>query len=203
MNPRQIALVLIDIQRDFWRPLKGHPEFAAFPRNVGALLSEARARGLTVVHTQAYFRPDRSDWMLFYKPQGRGDVPCIAGTEGASFEEFAIPLPGEPVVRKQTFDGFARTDLERILVERGIKGALLAGLETSVCVLFTATSAYLRRIVPIVVSDACADEPSRHEATLRMYDDLCFKTVTIADVRDEWASVVDLVEKFAYSQAPT
>jgi nicotinamidase-related amidase len=198
MNPRRIALMLIDVQRDFWQPLKKHPEFASFPRNVGALLSEARARGLTIVHTQASFRPDRSDWMLFYRPQGRGDVPCIEGTEGASFEDFAAPLPDEPVVKKQTFDGFAGTDLERVLEERGVNGALLAGLETSVCVLFTATSAYLRRIVPLVVSDACADEPSRHEATLRMYGDLCFKTVTTADVRDEWASVVDLVEQFAY-----
>ena len=197
MNPRHIALVLIDIQKDFWRPLRNHSEFAAFPWNVGSLLSEARARGLTVVHTQAYFRSDRSDWMLFYRPQGRGDVPCIAGTEGASFEDFAAPLPGEPVVRKQTFDGFAGPGLERILVERGIEGALLAGLETSVCVLFTATSAYLRRIVPLVVSDACADEPSRHEATLRMYGDLCFKTVTTAHFLDEWASVVDIVEQFA------
>lgn len=197
MNSRQIALLLIDVQRDFWRPLRGHSEFAAFPRNVCALLSKARARGLTIVHTQAYFNPDRSDWMLFYKPKGRGDVPCIAGTEGASFEDFAAPLAGEPVVRKQTFDGFAGTDLERILVERGVEGALLAGLETSVCVLFTATSAYLRRIVPLVVADACADEPSRHEATLRMYGDLCFRTVTTAYVLEEWESVMDVFEQFA------
>jgi len=62
--------------------------------------------------------------------------------------------------------------------------------------LFTATSAYLRRIVPLVVADACADEPSRHEATLRMYGDLCFKTVTTRQVQNEWTSVVSLMGQF-------
>ena len=196
MNPRQIALILIDVQRDFWRPLKEHPQFADFPRNVGALLSEARARGLTVVHIQSSFKPDRSDWMPFYRPQGRGDVPCIEGTEGASYEDFAAPMPDEYVAKKQTFDGFVNTDLNRFLEARDVKAALVAGLETSVCVLFTATSAYLRRIVPLVVVDACADEPSRHEATLRMYGDLCFKTVTTRQVQSEWTSVVSLIGQF-------
>ena len=179
MNPEQIALILIDVQRDFWRPFKDFPEFVDFPRNVGSLLSDARAKGFTVVHTQASFKPDCSDWMLFYRQSGRGDVPCIAGTEGALFEDFATPLPNEHVITKQTFDGFVGTDLGHIMYERDVKAALIAGLETSVCVLFTATSAYLRRIIPLLITDACGDEPLRHKATLRMYGDLCFKTVAL------------------------
>ena len=197
MDPRQVALVLIDIQRDFWGPLEGHPEFSSFPGNVEALLSEARRRGLTVVHVRSAFDPDRSNWMLFYRPEGRGEIPCIAGTEGTQIEGFAAPLPGEKLVEKETFDAFVGTDLAGYLGERGVKAALISGLETSVCVLFTATSAYLRRIVPLVVSDACADEPSRHGSALRMYGDLCFKEVTTAQVVGDWAGVVDLVERFA------
>jgi len=196
MDPHQIALILVDIQKDFWQPLKEHPQFAAFPNNVGVLLSEARARGATVVHVHSSFKPDRSDWMLFYRRQGRGDVPCISGTEGALFEDFAAPTPDEHIIHKQTFDGFVGTDLERILRARDVEAALVAGLETSVCVLFTATSAYLRRIVPLVVADACADEPTRHEATLLMYGDLCFKTVTTRQVKGDWTSVVSLAEQF-------
>jgi nicotinamidase-related amidase len=196
MDLRQVALVLIDIQRDFWGPLKGHPEFASFPGNVEVLLSEARSRGLTVVHVSSAFDPDRGNWMLFYRPEGRGEIPCIAGTEGAQIEGFAAPLTGEKTVEKETFDGFMGTDLAEFLEGRGVKAVIIAGLETSVCVLFTATSAYLRRIVPLVVADACADEPSRHEATLRMYGDLCFKAVTTAQVVRDWAQVIALVERF-------
>lgn len=197
VDPHQIALILVDIQKDFWPPFKEHERFSGFPGNVSTLLELARSRGLPVVHVRSSFKPDRSDWMLFYKPQGRGDVPAIAGTEGASIEDFAAPLPGEHVVVKQTFDAFVGTGLEEYLRSLGIKGALIAGLETSVCVLFTANSAYLRRIVPLVVSDACADEPRRHEDTLRMYGELCFKVVTTDQVREEWSTVSDLVERFA------
>jgi nicotinamidase-related amidase len=197
VDPEQAALVLVDIQRDFWRPLKERPEFASFPGNVETLLSEARTRGLTVVHVHSAFDPDRSNWMLFYRPEGRGEIPCIAGTEGTRVEGFAAPMPGEKRVEKETFDGFMGTDLEEYLKGRGVKAALISGLETSVCVLFTATSAYLRRIVPLVVTDACADEPSRHEAVLSMYGDLCFKAVTTSQVAGEWAHVMALVEQFA------
>jgi len=197
VEPGLIALVLVDIQKDFWQPLKHHIEFADFPGNVSALLGDARTRGLTVVHVRSAFRPDRGDWMLFYRPQGRGDVPCIEGPEGASIEDFSAPLPGERVVVKRTFDAFVGTDLGEYLSSKGVKAAILAGLETSVCVLFTATSAYLRRIVPVVVSDACADDPRRHDDTLRMYGDLCFKAVKTDRVLKDWPSVQELIEQFA------
>jgi nicotinamidase-related amidase len=196
MDTKQLALILIDIQRDFWQPLKALLHLSAFPTNIATLLQVARANGLTIIHTQAWFKPDRSDWMLFYRPQGRGSVPCLAGTDGAQFEDFAAPLPREHIIQKQTFDGFVSADLERIMHEHHSKAALIAGLETSVCVLFTATSAYLRRIVPLVVEDACGDEWARHEATIRMYRDLCFKTATTAQVQRKWDAVLHLAETF-------
>jgi nicotinamidase-related amidase len=124
-------------------------------------------------------------------------VPCIAGTAGVAIEAFAAPLGDEPVIGKQTFDGFMGTGLERVLRERQVEAILIAGLVTSVCVLFTATSAYLRRFVPIVVSDACADSGNQHEAMLRRYDGLCFQSVTTAQVRNDLPSVQQLVETFA------
>jgi nicotinamidase-related amidase len=181
METRHVALILVDIQRDFWPPFK--ERFPDLPGNVIALLEAARERGHPVIHVRSSFKPDRSDWMLFYKPEGRGDVPCIAGTEGEALEDFVVPLPGEPVVIKQVFDSFVSTDL--------------AGLETSVCVLFTANSAYMRRMVPLVVSDACGDEPERHDAVLKMYGDLSFKVVTTDQFVNKWDSVSSLVDQFA------
>ncbi|MBI5879261.1 MAG: cysteine hydrolase [Chloroflexi bacterium] len=192
----RMALIVIDIQKDFWQPLAHEPGLTVFPENVHALLATARRHGLLVVHTQAIFQPDRSDWMLFYRPEGRGQVPCIAGTPGVAFEPFAAPLPGEPVIQKQTFDGFAGTGLADLLAQHGIRAALIAGLETSVCVLFTATSAYLRRIVPLVVRDACGDSADRHAVTLQMYDRLSFQTVTTDDVVNDLDGVVQRAAVF-------
>lgn len=196
MKSEQIALILIDIQTDFWPPLSKHQEFKTFPDNITNMLKKSRDRGLTVIHVRSVFKADRSDWMLFYRPEGRGEIPCIEGTGGIEIEDFAAPVKGETVVEKQTFDALVNTELVGILKEKRVKAALVVGMETSVCVLFTATSLYLRDIVPLVVSDACADEPGRHETTLNMYKDLCFKTVTTKEVNDNWLSVIKIVEQF-------
>jgi nicotinamidase-related amidase len=196
MKSPQLALLLVDIQRDFWGPLAHESQFTSFPANTRALLGTARAHQLPVVHTQAVFKADGADWMLFYRPVGRGRIPCVEGSGGVAIEDFAAPQAGEPVIRKQTFDGFANTDLEHVLRARNINALMIAGLETSVCVLFTANSAYLRRLVPIVVSDACADTPERHEATLRMYSGLCFQSVTTAQVQENLSAVLGLAEPF-------
>jgi len=193
------ALILIDIQNDFWGPLQSLPHLVEFPSSVAQLLQAARAKNLAIIHTQAWFKPDRSDWMLFYRSEGRGNVPCIANTAGAQFTDFAMPMPGEHVIQKQAFDGFVHSDLERILCKHNIQAALIAGLETSICVLFTAASAYLRRIVPLIVEDACGDELARHEATVRTYTHLCFKTVTSAQVAHQWNEVKQLAGAFAQS----
>ncbi len=198
MKNEDFAFILIDIQKDFWRPYETHPQFISFPPNIHNLLKAARERGITVIHTQAIFKQDRGDWMLFYRPQGRGDVPCIEGTEGAEFEKFSEPKMNEQVIRKQTFDGFVDTNLANILKEKEIKVALIGGLETSVCVLFTAVSTYLKRIVPIVISDACADDPQRHWSILKMYDKLCFLTTTTAEVLNDWDTVIMKAEPFIF-----
>ena len=94
------ALVLVDLQHDFW---SGAAAAAApeLPDRVAALLAYAPADRLTVVHVRARFRPDGSDWMARYRL--RNWIPCIDGTPGAETLPFAVELPGEPVVTKQNF----------------------------------------------------------------------------------------------------
>lgn len=196
MKPEQIALVLIDIQKDFWEPMSGDPTFKAFPENVAKLLSIGRERGFNIIHVRSVFKPDRSDWMLFYRPEGRGQIPCIAGTEGIEFPDFAEPLKGEKIVEKQTFDAFVGTDLEDYLQSNDIKVILIAGLETSVCVLFTANAAYLRKYLPLVVSDTCADAKERHGNAIEMYSDLSFKSITTGQLADNYQSIKELIEAF-------
>jgi nicotinamidase-related amidase len=197
MDTTRLALLLADVQRGFWRPLADEPRFSSFPNNIRTLLATARAHRLAVAHTHAVFQPDASDWMLFYGPHGRGPIPCIAGSVGVAIEDFAAPQVSETVIRKQTFDGFLKTDLERVLSERKIQAVIVAGLVTSVCVLFTATSAYLRGFVPLVVTDAYADSPEHHDAALRMYDGLCFLSVSTAQVEFNLESVIELAASFA------
>jgi nicotinamidase-related amidase len=96
----------VDLQRDFWTETVAAtaPEL---PDRVAALVAHARAEGLAVVHVRARFRPDGSDWIARYRLRNR--IPCIDGTPGAETLPFAAELPGEPVVAKQSFDGFLGT----------------------------------------------------------------------------------------------
>jgi nicotinamidase-related amidase len=194
-----IALLLVDVQRDFWEPLEIHSEFSDFPVKIGKLLEYARKKQVKVIHVRSVFKKDRSDWMLFYRPEGRGTIPCIEGTEGAEFTTFAEPNPGETIITKRTFDAFKNTDLQNVIKENKLDAVLIAGLETSVCVLFTATSAYQNNILPVVVSDACADEPGRHRSTLQMYTDLCFKTATLNQLQTQPKYLFELVNQFTKS----
>ena len=174
------ALVLVDLQNDFWS------EAAAatapdLPQRVAALLAFARAEGLTVVHVRARFRPDGRDWMARYRL--RNWIPCIDGTPGVETLPFAVERPGEPVVIKQTFDGFLGTDLDDVLARRGIRGLLIAGLITSTCVLFTASTATQRGYLVSVVTDCCSDREEAHHATLAAYP-FVFGTVRSDEIAD-------------------
>src|SRR4030067_3382618 len=64
-NWEQFALLLIDIQGDFWseQAAKIYPDF---PANIVALLTLCRNEGMEVVHLRASFKANMSDWMPKY-----------------------------------------------------------------------------------------------------------------------------------------
>ncbi len=165
MDWSAFALLVVDAQRDFWTPdrRRRHPQF---PANLSALLSFARAEGLRVIHLRAAFAPDRSDWMPRHRLLGK--VPCIRGTEGVEALDCAREAPGEPVLEKQTFNGFTQPQLEPLLARSGARFVLIAGLVTSVCVLTTAIGAAERDYLVAVVEDCCADNRA-NDATLEHY----------------------------------
>lgn len=160
------ALLLIDVQKDFWRePMS--MTLPAYEQNVAALLDLCRRQGFDVIHLRALFGNDRSDWMVKYRLSGR--IPCIAGSAGAEVLSCASALPQEKIIRKQSFDGFFNDELTRHLQENGKRYLLMAGLVTSVCVLLTAASAAQRGFLVSLVEDCCADSAEAHEHTLDRY----------------------------------
>jgi nicotinamidase-related amidase len=179
------ALLLVDLQRDFWTE---ETEAAApdLPERVAGLLAFARAEELLVVHLRARFQSDGSDWMARYRL--RGQIPCVDGTPGVETLPFGLERPGEPVVTKRSFDGFLGTGLDELLQQRGVRHVLVAGLVTSTCVLFTAATATQRGYLVSVVSDCCSDRGDVHELTLATYP-FVFGSVLSTDVaarRDWW-----------------
>lgn len=185
----QFALLLIDVQRDFW-PERMAESFPDFPANVARLLAFCRSEGIEIIHLRASFAPDMSDWMLVYKLRGR--IPCVQGTAGVETLPFALDRPGETVIIKQTFDGFHNPALLRYLQEKRKRFVLTAGLVTSVCVLFTTVSAAQSGFLTAVVEDCCADRPEAHEQTLDTYQFIFQRTTLdlIPERYPEWLAAL-------------
>ena len=187
-----VALLLIDVQKDFWTDDMSDA-FPDYGRRVGKLLEFCRHEQIDVVHLRAGFRADRSDWMVKYKL--RDWIPCIEGTEGAELFPFAKEAPGEKVIIKQTFDGFLNPELQAHLLKNGKRFILVAGLVTSVCVLLTAASAAQQGYLVALVEDCCADEPATHEQTLGRYP-FIFGRVKVDQIsanRETWTADLEKI----------
>lgn len=167
------ALLIIDMQRDFLQP-------GGFGSSLGndvsklrravvpcqALLSAARAHGLTVIHTREGHRADLSDAhphkVLRGDPASRigADGPMgrilIRGEPGQDIIEELYPIPGEVVIDKPGKGAFYQTDLELILTTRGIDTLLVCGVTTEVCVHTTIREGNDRGYRCIAVADCCA-----------------------------------------------
>ena len=183
---RSWALLMIDVQRDFWT--EAHARRApCFPRRAADLLAFCRQRGLEIFHLRSRFARDRSDWMPPF--QIRGDIPCLAGSGGEQTLPFAAERAGESVLIKHTFDAFQSTAIADRLRAAGKRIVLVAGLETSYCVQLTAASACQRGFLPLVVEDACADDPAHDPALtdelLRRFDGTVFWRARLAGLEAE------------------
>jgi nicotinamidase-related amidase len=193
-NWESFALLLIDVQQDFWTD-KMSQTFADYEKHVRQLLHVCRHEGIDVVHLRARFQQDQSDWMVRYKTLGR--IPCIEGTPGVEIFPCAREEPGEFVIYKQSFDGFLKPALQAYLEKNQKRYLLVAGLVTSVCVLLTAATAAQRGYLVGIVEECCADSPEAHEYTLQRYP-FVFDRVTVDQIQqchDMWLADLDELEK--------
>ena len=171
----RFALLLIDIQNDFWSEDSAR-DFPDFPANVERLLRFCRTEGIDIIHIRACFQPDKSDWMAKYIV--KGSIPCVRGTPGAETLSFALEVPGETVMIKQTFDAFHTPALLPHLRQDGKRFILTAGLVTSVCVFLTTASAAQQGFLTAIVEDCCADTAHAHDAVISSYP-FIFERTTI------------------------
>lgn len=172
-EPEHVALVVIDMQRDFVDP-GGFGE--ALGNDVSLLrkavpptarvLDAARKAGILVIHTREGHRPDLSDLAPAKKARGRlatgiGDPGpmgriLVQGEYGHDIIDDLKPAAGEPVVDKPGKGAFYATDLDTILRSRGIRQLIVCGVTTEVCVNTTVREANDRGYDCLVLEDCVA-----------------------------------------------
>ena len=166
----KIALLLIDMQRDFLLP-GGFGEslgndVSQLQRVVPPLarvLGVAREQGMTVIHTREGHQPDLSDCppakLRRGSPSQRIGDPgpygriLVRGEFGHDIVDELAPIPGEPVIDKPGKGAFYATGLQDVLDASGVTHLIVTGVTTEVCVHTTVREANDRGFDCLVLSD--------------------------------------------------
>jgi nicotinamidase-related amidase len=186
LDPEHVALVVIDMQRDFleaggFGETLGNdltPVKAIVP-TVAALLALFRAKGWPIFHTRECHAPDLSDCppakRLRGKPSLRIGDPgpmgriLIRGEPGADIVPELKALPGETVIDKPGKGMFYATDIGERLTAMGIRQLVFAGVTTEVCVQTSMREANDRGYEGLLIEDATASYfPEFKQAALAM-----------------------------------
>ncbi len=128
VDPKVTAFLVLDLVRQGCNNERRPRCVASIPK-IQALLSQARAKGMTVIYTH-------------YVGTAPGDI----------LKEVA-PLTGEAVLGETVSDKFLGTDLEKILKDKNIKTVIPVGAAAEGAVILTASAAAMRGFQVIVPVD--------------------------------------------------
>jgi nicotinamidase-related amidase len=186
LDPARVALVVIDMQRDFVEP-GGFGEtlgndvslLQAIVPTVRDLIGLFRAKGWTIVHTRESHSADLADCPPAKRDRGAPSLRIgdegpmgrilVRGEAGHDIIPELYPEPLEPVIDKPGKGAFFATDLHAILQNRGIQQLVVTGVTTEVCVNTTIREANDRGYDCLCVADCCGSYfPEFHDMGLRM-----------------------------------
>ena len=195
------AIVVVDMQNAFASPgglldlagtdISGASTVVA---TIASLLDDVRRAGVQVVYLQTGYKADLSDGggvsspnprketalcLMRERPELKGQL-LVEGTWDHEIVAELSPRPGDIVVPKTRYSGFAGTTLDSVLRACEIRNLFFVGIATNVCVESTLRDAYFHEYWPILVTDAAmqAGPPAAHEATIFNVESFFGWTVT-------------------------
>jgi ureidoacrylate peracid hydrolase len=183
------AVIVVDMQNAFASP-RGMLDIAGLDISgaarlidaIRAVLNAARSAQIPIVYLQMGYKPDLSNsggpsspnWhkelamcLMHARPELKGKILTEGTWDFAIVDELA-PQPGDLVVVKTRYSGFAGTTLDSLLRMRGVQFLFFAGIATNVCVESTLRDAFFLDYWPVLLADGAmpAGSASQHEATL-------------------------------------
>jgi nicotinamidase-related amidase len=182
----QLALIVIDMQRDFIEPggfgaSLGNDvaRLKAIVPTVARVIDACRAGGVLIIHTREGHPHDLRDCPPSKRARGtpplrigdRGPMGrvLVHGEDGHDFIPECYPQHGEIVIDKPGKGSFYNTPLGEILRLKGISHLVLMGVTTEVCVQTTMREANDRGYECLLIEDGTESYfPHFKQATLEM-----------------------------------
>ena len=137
LEPKTTALLVLDFVKQTCNSERRPRCLTSVPK-VQSLLKLARSKGMPVVHS------------------------ITTASTPADIAKELTPLEGEPIV-KAPADKFFKTDLEKILNEKGVKEVVVVGTAAQGAVLNTASQAAFRGLKVIIPVDGMSAENTYFE----------------------------------------
>lgn len=169
----EAALLVIDIQNDYCHNNgvlgKRGADLSHIQQavsNLIPLLDEARQAKVRTILMRTIHDAWTNSPAWKKRQQGKGLEICKTGSWGAEFYQIS-PQPEERVITKHRYSAFIDTDLELILRSLEVKGLLVCGVATNVCVESTARDAYMKDYQLALIEDCIATTSlEEHKMTL-------------------------------------
>jgi ureidoacrylate peracid hydrolase len=198
VDPRDTALVVVDMQNDFCHPqgffgARGADlsRMPAVAERIRALVETARRQNMLILWVRAHY-----DEIVLGDPMGevlnrpgRTSGSCLAGSHGADWYGDLRPRDGatnELIVTKHRYSAFWDSPIDLFLRSNAIRNLVVTGTSTDVCVESTVRDAFFRNYFVVVPNDATFSSPDRHVEALGNISRLFGLTPTSDEVITIW-----------------
>jgi ureidoacrylate peracid hydrolase len=180
IDPRQTALVVIDMQNYFCQPgQQGEvPASREIVPNINRLAADVRRRGGLVVWVRNGTRDTRANWSNYHEflhtPERRDRRYAAMDIGGDGYEYWHLNdiRTEDAQLTKTRYSAFIQgsSTIEALLRDRGIDTLLVTGTATNVCCESTARDAMMLNFKVVMVSDGLATHSDEeHNAALSIF----------------------------------
>lgn len=180
--PKNIVLVIIDVQDGFDEPGLGKRNNPNAESNVVRLLEAWRESNRPVMYVK--------------HNSVQADSPLHPSHPGNAIKQIVKPLPDEPVFTKSVNSAFIGTNLEEELRKQNFDTLVMVGLTTNYCVSTSVRMAGNLGFKTFVVSDATAAfDTVDHNGKVYTAEEI--HNVSLANLHKEFATVLNTEEILA------
>lgn len=194
LDPRECALLIIDVQNMFCSPAgvtgrkHANTRMQALPAKINTFAETFRKAGGLPIYIRAVTdeesRPQNMKWLDKVK-----GVSFPANPDHSDCDFYGLAIPEDAVtLEKRCADAFTSTDLRQILNAHSIKYVLLSGVRTEICVRRAAERASSEGYFVFVLRDLCAtrDACAEHEDQALMFLNAYSGLVTTTEEMKRW-----------------